>query len=215
MNGKSLWRFVPPAGPVLSLLLIGLVLLSALLYYRAVKIQRFLEPALALSQPRNEFAKSISQIFEKEFGEKPVAGIKVRTSAVLIERPRLFSEDGKLRPTAHGDLKRLARVCLGLMEDAETRSNISLILIISRVPLVDSATVFLHERIKAQQVVGFLQDALFQAEPDLRRKYALFFAGAVQPANPREGTKDVFELRILPSEFLHIKVLEALEKYAY
>jgi hypothetical protein len=215
MNRKSLWKFVPPSGPVLSLLLIGLVLLSALLYYRAVKIQRFLEPALALSQPRNEFAKSISQIFEKEFGRKPIAGIKVRTSAILIERSRLFSKDGNLRPTAQADLKKLARVCLALMEDSDTRANISLILIITRVPLYESKTVYIHERIKAQQVVGFIQDALFQAEPDLWMKYALFFAGTVQSANPREGTKDVFELRILPSEYLHIKVLEKLEKYAY
>ena len=72
MNRRSLWKYVPPAGPVLSLLLIGLVVLSALLYYRAVKIQRFLEPALALSQPRNEFTKNISQNFQREIGRAHV-----------------------------------------------------------------------------------------------------------------------------------------------
>src|SRR5512143_2212095 len=64
MKGGSLWKYAPPPGPVISLLLIGLVLLSSLLYYRSVKIQRFLEPALALSQPRNEFAKHIRQIIQ-------------------------------------------------------------------------------------------------------------------------------------------------------
>jgi hypothetical protein len=69
--------------------------------------------------------------------------------------------------------------------------------------------------IKAQQVVGFIQDSLFQAEPELRNRYASFFAGTVQPVSPREGTQDLIELRIIPSEFLHIKVLEKLEKYAF
>ena len=60
MRRWSFWNVVPP-GPLLSLLLIGLVLLSGLLYYRAVRIQRFMEPALALSQPRNDFSEAIEQ----------------------------------------------------------------------------------------------------------------------------------------------------------
>jgi hypothetical protein len=215
MSGRPLWRYLPPPGPILSLALIGLVLLSGLLYYRAVKIQRFLEPALALSQPRNEFAKDISQTVEKEFGAKSAAGIKVKTSAILVEKSRLFSGDGTLRPTAQADLKKLARVCLSLMKDDDTRSNISVVLITARVPLHETRTVFIHEMIKAQQVVGFIQDSLFQAEPELRNRYASFFAGTVQPVSPREGTQDLIELRIIPSEFLHIKVLEKLEKYAF
>ncbi len=70
MSGRTLLKYIPPAGPILNLTLIGLVLLSALLYYRAIKIQRFLEPALAISQPRNEFAKNVRLRFQKEFGEK-------------------------------------------------------------------------------------------------------------------------------------------------
>ncbi len=91
MNARSLWKLVPPAGPVLSLLLVGLVLLSALLYYRAVKIQRFLEPALALSQPRNEFAKNIKSIYQKEFGTKPVTGLRIKASSILMDRSFLFT----------------------------------------------------------------------------------------------------------------------------
>jgi hypothetical protein len=215
MKGKSLWRYAPPPGPVLSVLLIGLVLLSALLYYRAVKIQRFLEPALALSQPRNEFAKSISRIFEKEFGEKPIAGVKVRSSAIVIDRSVLFSRDGRLQPSAQVDLRKLARVFLSLMENENTRPNISLILIIARIPSYGAKGVNVLERIQAQQVVSFIQDALFQAEPELGIRYSPFFAGTVQPTTPHEGTKDVLELRIIPSEYLHIKVLDRLEKYAY
>ena len=42
-------RTIAPAGPLLSLALIGVMLLSAVLYYRAVRIQRFLEPSVAVT----------------------------------------------------------------------------------------------------------------------------------------------------------------------
>src|SRR5574341_533273 len=105
MNAKSLWKFVPPAGPVLSLLLIGLLLLSALVYYRAVRIQRFLEPALAMSQPRNEFAESVNQAFREEFGPGPFRSLKATSNSILIERGLLFTESGTLTAAAPVVLK--------------------------------------------------------------------------------------------------------------
>src|ERR1700690_1681055 len=108
MNDKSLWRYAPSAGPVLSLLLIGLVLLSALLYYRAIRIQRFLEPALAISQPRNEFSKTIKLMFQREVGAEAINGNKVRGRSILIEKSFLFSGDGALKVSAQTDLKKLA-----------------------------------------------------------------------------------------------------------
>jgi hypothetical protein len=214
MNDKSLWRYAPPAGPVFSLLLIGLVLLSALLYYRAVKIQRFLEPALALSQPRNEFTKNIRLLFQKEFGVEAVKGIKVRASSILIEKSFLFSADGSQKASAQNDLKKLARIFLLLMDNEQTRSDISLILISSRFPSSGTWMMYAAERIQAQRMAGFIQDSLFFAEPQLGIRYGSSFAAAAQPTNQREGNREQIELRIIPSEFLHIKVLERLEKYA-
>jgi hypothetical protein len=215
MNGKSLWRYAPPAGPVLSLLLIGLVLLSALLYYRAVKIQRFLEPALALSQPRNEFSKSIKLIFQKEFGAESVKGLKIRASSILIEKSFLFSGDGALKVSAQTDLKKLARIFLLLMDNEQTRSDISLVLIVSRFPASGTWMTYATDRIQAQRMSGFIQDALFFAEPQLGIRYGTYFIAAAQPTNPLEGNRELMELRIIPSELLHIKVLEKLEKYAF
>ena len=40
MSLSRLRKLVPPTGPVLSLTLVGLLLLSSLLYYKAVKAQR-------------------------------------------------------------------------------------------------------------------------------------------------------------------------------
>jgi len=214
MNGRSVWKYVPPAGPILSLTLIGLVLLSALLYYRAVKIQRFLEPALAISQPRNEFAKNIRLRFQKEFGEKAVPGLKVRTSSILMDKSVLFTPDGSLKASAQINLQKVARIFVSLMKDDHARAGINLVLITSRFPSGGEWMMNAAERMKAQRIVGFIQDALFHEEPELARRYSTFFVTATQPTNPHEGTGDVIEFRIVPSEFLHIEVLEKLEKYA-
>ncbi len=213
MNGKSLWKYAPPAGPTLSLLLIGLVLLSALVYYRAVKIQRFLEPALALSQPRNEFTKSINQKFHKEFGTEPIRGLTFRSGSFLMEKSLLFTREGRLTPSAQVDLQKLARVFLALMKDDHARSEISLVMIIGRFPSQGAGGTNIAEWAQVGRTVGFIQDALFQLEPELGKRYSTFFASVVQPANPHERNMDAVEFRIIPSEFLHIEVLEKLEKY--
>jgi hypothetical protein len=215
MNDKSLWRFAPPAGPVLSLLLISLVLLSALLYYRAVRIQRFLEPALAISQPRNEFSKSIKLMFQREFGAEQIKGLKVRASSILMEKSFLFSGDGTLKASAQADLKKLSRIFLLLMDNEQTRSDISLVLIILRFPSSGTYAKYAAERVQAQHMAGFIQDALYVAEPQLAIRYGSYFVAAAQPANPMEGNRELIELRIIPSELLHIRVLEKLEKYAF
>lgn len=215
MKIKSFWKYVPSVGPVLSLLLIGLVLLSALLYYRAVKIQRFLEPALAISQPRNEFSKNIKLIFQQEFGAESLKGFRVKASSVLIERSFLFAEDGALKASAQADLKKLARIFLLLMEDDQTRSDISLVLIIGRFPSSGTWMMYAAERMKVQRMVGFLQDAMFIAEPQLAIRHGTYFVAAAQPTNLNDVNRELIELRIIPSELLHIKVLEKLQKYAF
>lgn len=65
-------------------------------------------------------------------------------------------------------------------------------------------------------VAGFVQDGLFRAEPELAARYSTFFATATQPLDLHEGNAGMdVDIRIIPSEFLHIKVLEKLEKYSY
>lgn len=214
MNDKPMWRYMPPAGPLLSFLLIGLILLSGLLYYRSVNIQRYLEPALALSQPRNDFNKNIKFLFQKEFGANLNRDIKTKGSSILIGKSQLFFEDGILKASAKGDLRKLSRIFLSLMKDDHARSEISLVLIIARYPSYVGWADFV-ERMKVQRMVGFIQDAMFQEEPELEIRYAPYFAGVAQPTNPYGGTLDMVELRIIPSEYLHVEVLEKLEKYAH
>lgn len=214
MSGRSPWRYVPPAGPVLSLLLIGLVLLSALLYYRAVKIQRFLEPALALSQPRNELTRRITQAFQEEFGAKPVRGMQVRMGSISMHRSVFFRPTGKLKPEGKVQLRKLARVFLALMEDEQARSGISRIMIVTRFAHREAPGANVPTRMEEQFVVGFIQDALFLEEPRLGKRYADFFTTGTQPLAPGERAEGAVDFLIIPSEYLHIKVLERLEKYA-
>ena len=215
MKGGSLWKYAPPPGPVISLLLIGLVLLSSLLYYRSVKIQRFLEPALALSQPRNEFAKHIRQIIQKEFGAATVKGLNVKTSSIFMDTSLLFSPDGSLKTSAEADLRKLARVFLALMKDEHLRSEIGIILVIGHVPSLGARVATAVERMQVARLVGFIEDALFKLEPELGKGFAPYFASAVQSMDPRQGNVAALEFRIVPSEYLHIEVLEKLEKYSH
>jgi len=211
---KSWWRYLPPPGPVISLLLIGLVLLSALLYYRSVKIQRFLEPALALSQPRNEFTKRINELFRQEFGDRSVSGLNVRRSSIQMQRSLIFQPDGKLQPKGKSILGKLAKVFLALMKDERTRSEIDRILIVSRFAHRESPGANVPWRMQEYLLVGFIQDALFLEVPELGRGYASYFISATGPLDAHEGATEVVDFIIVPSEFLHIEVLEMLEKYA-
>ncbi len=215
MTPRTVWKYVPPAGPVLSLLLIGLVVLSALLYYRAVKIQRFLEPVLALSQPRNEFTRSISLNFQQEFGAQRVEGIQARTSSIVIDRRLLFSADGARKPSSKTIIRKLSRLFLSLLEDTRTRSNISLVLVSFHYPADGPKHATNAARAQAQRMAGILQDSLYEAEPELEAKFKAYFAATVQPEPLRRGESDVIELRIIPSELLHIEVLQKLVKYAH
>jgi hypothetical protein len=215
VNGRSLWKYMPPAGPILSLLLIGLILLSGLLYYRAVRIQRYLEPALAISRPRNEFSRNISQSVQKEFGAEQVNGLVVRTSSILVHKSLLFSEDGSLKPSGRIVQKKLASIFLSFMRDDHMRAQISLMLIGSRFPVNRTGEPNNAARAKAERMVGLMQDALFQAEPELEKLYGSYFVSAVQPVPALGGGSDTLEFRIVPSELLHIEVLQRLMKYAF
>ena len=70
-------------------------------------------------------------------------------------------------------------------------------------------------RAKAQQMVAMLQDSLYEAEPKLGQTFKAYFAATVHPEHLRRGEEGVVELRIMPSELLHIEVLQKLVKYAH
>ena len=119
-----------------------------------------------------------------------------------------------MSPVTSTSVTKLARVFLALMKNDHTRSEISLVLIIGRFPSYGARGVNASEMMAVQRMVGSIQSGLFQLEPELGIRYSSYFAGVAQPTNPHEQNRYVLELRIIPSEFLHIEVLEKLEKYS-
>ena len=213
MKRRSLWTYLTPES-LFSILLVGLVLFSAMLYYRAVRIQRYLEPALAMTKPRSDFSEAIRQAVEKEFGKGQIRGFDVRMSSLIIDQALLVSPSGTLHPTGRIILRRFARVFTTLLGSATIRADINLFLISAGyaqgTPETEAA-----ERVKAQRVLNEVLKGLFTAEPSLREDYQAFFATTPRPVSPRDGFRARIEVRIIPSEMLHMEFLQRLQKYAF
>ncbi len=209
-------KIIPPLGPLFSLTLVGLLLLSAILYYRAVKIQRFLEPALAISEPRMKFNQNIRGLLAAEFSPQQMKGIKFRAGTITVEESLIFerahSQGGVTGPPV---LRKLSRIFLAALDRRDIRENISLIMVIARFPLGKDGILNRQARFATQDRATLILNSLFVAEPRLEGGYTNFFTATAIPAleSPKIG-EPVVEFRIIPTERLHIEVLERLEGYA-
>lgn len=211
MKKYSIRKFVFPPGPILSLTLIGLLLLSAVLYYRAINMQRFLEPALAISQPRIDFAKNIRSLIAKEFGEKKIEGIKFTTGSIFVEESLLFGRGQKIEESEI--LKKLSRVFLSALKDPNIRAHINLILVSTTLPLSSDTELNKKMRLKIQHTAELILNAMYKAEPGLEMDYGTYFAATAMPMNLSEEEIRWVEFRIIPSELVHIELLQRLHKY--
>ena len=216
MKLNSIKKFIPPLGPLFSLTLIGLLLLSAIIYYRAVKIQRFLEPALAISEPRMKFTQNIRDLLVREFSPNQMKGIRFRAGTIIVDQSLLFesahSEGG---PTGPEVLRKLSRVLHAALSNPETRENISLILINARFPLTQDTMRNRQIRFEVQDRAVLILNSLYTIDPRLERDYSKYFAATSLPTITPEKSGPVVEFRIIPTERLHIEVLQRLERYAY
>lgn len=209
-------RWLPgpvPAGFLLTLTMVGALLLSALLYYRSVKIQRFLEPALALSVPRSEFARSIADALTQEFGQQPPRGVRFRTSSIVIDESVIFDRSGRISGSGRAILGKVATSFDAVLRDERTRADISSVLVILRYPERDAARAD-AVRDAAQHKAWRVLTAMYDEEPDLHRTFGYNFVAAVVPSSGPPGSRDPLEIRIVPSERMHIEFLQKLEKYA-
>lgn len=209
-------KFIPPLGPLFSLTLIGLILLSAIIYYRAVKIQRFLEPALAISEPRMKFTRDIRDLLAGEFSPAQMKGIRFRAGTIIVDQSllveRTHTEGG---PTGSAVLRKLSRVFIAALDNPETKENISLILINARFPLSQDTMRNRQIRFEVQDRAVLILNSLYTINPKLERDYAQYFAATSLPTITPEKGGPVVEFRIIPTERLHIEVLRRLERYAY
>jgi len=211
MNRDSIRKFILPTGPMLGLALIGLMLLSATLYYRAVRIQRFMEPALAISQPKIKFTQSINKLLSQEFGTKEIKGVKFRAGSILVDQSRFFEGHAKgFDPAA---LNKLSHVFLSALSNEDTREDISLIMVSFRYPLGQDPELNRVMSLQSQQKAWLLLNSLYAAEPQLENRYGAYFVATGMPMNRGAKENNWIEFRIVSTEHLHIEVLQKLEKY--
>ena len=208
MKADSIKRLMLPPGPLLSVTLIGIMLLSGVIYYRAVTSQRFLEPALAISQPRIEFTEQINSLMAREFGTEGMPGIEFRTGSVLVDRSVFFSS------TANDSVRaKLGRFFLAALSDDTVREHISLITVGPRFPLGPDAARNREVRTALAVYASAIVNLLYEAEPRLEPQYGRYFASSALPVDA--GADDIgwIEFRIVPTERLHVEVIQRLGKY--
>jgi hypothetical protein len=215
MTKTSIRKFILPPGPILSLTLIGLVILGALLYYQAVKIQRFLEPALAVSQPKMRFTQNITNLLSKEFGEKEIAGVKFKAGSILVERISFMQGGHYTKGFEPEILDKLSHVFLSALANEDLRQHISLIIVGIRFPLGPSAELNRMLSLQTQQQAWLLLNSLYAVEPRLESEYGAYFVATALPVQGAHEENDWIEFRIVPSDRLHIEVLQKFEKYMW
>lgn len=211
MDRRYIKKFVLPPGPILSLILLGLLLIGAIVYYRAVKIQRFLEPALAISQPKIKFTQTIKELLSRDFGKTGIEGLKFKAGSILLDQALLIGEE------KHGGdprvLQKLASVLHSALDQRDMREHISIIMVGIRYPIGPDPEWNRMTSLRNQQKAWLLLNSLYASEPQLEMVYGTYFIAAAIPVKATSPENDWVEFRIVPTERLHIDVLQRLEKY--
>lgn len=202
--------FIPP-GPVLSLTLIGIMLLGALLYSRAVRIQRFLEPSVAISEPRITFNRKVSNLLIGEFGSSDVQGLVFLGNQLLVHKTLLYqdADANGVSPV----MRKLGRVFYTVLDDNALRPYIDTIIISTRGPMSDDPEKNRRIREFQHEEANFLLNALCLVEPEIDRKYPAYLESSVTLINMRADEGDWVVFRIIQSDKPHIDMLQKLQKY--
>lgn len=201
-------------GPVFSLALIGLILLGGFLYYKAIRFQRFLEPTLALTMPGIKFDLDVREHIKDEFGPEYVHDIRYALGTLQIRKSVLM---GDTRPGLGQNIyEKLGKVFMDVLEDPELRGNIKVVLVSAMARVSDDPVLSRNNkdsRLEAQIKAAGVLNALYEAEPELETTYGLFFETTAMPVYSSRIDTDWVNFEIIPSERLHIEVLQKLEKY--
>jgi len=213
MNLEKLKEVLLPSGPILAVTLVGLLLLSGVTYYRAVEIQRFLEPALAISQPRNEVAEDFNQLLNREFGGKSIEGIQFVMGSIFVDETLLFTDDHHIGNLGHAILRKLGRVFFTALKEKYTGSYVDLILVSVPYSVSSHPGMNSRRRLRMQHEAELILGTMFSQEPALEKDYGHYFVSAALSMAPADKKINLVEFRIIPGEQLHIDVLTRLKKY--
>ncbi len=205
------WRMVP-IELVIGTTLVGMILLGALVYSNAVRFQRFIEPMLAVLQPRGEFTGRFGSMIMREFDGMDLSGINLQGNILRVRRSLLTAEGSHQEGFAN--YERLGRVFLGLFDDAWMRSNTDFIMVSLEAPFTLNQEENRKVREATAKEAELILVTILNTAPELRMKYAPLFTSAVVSAPPKDAPGQWVTFHIMPSERLHTEVLRRLEKYA-
>jgi hypothetical protein len=204
-------KLLPPVGPLAVIAVVGLLVLGALLYTKAVRAQRFLEPVLAVTEPVTTFSRNLQSLFLSEFGGRPPQGVRLIGDSIFVESSLLSSG------IHHADelpvLGRIGRIFQSILGDADLRPSVEVILVSATVPLHADTETMRKRRSQMADWAGLSLNSLYREAPELERSFSTFFASAVTTAEIEEDRANWIEFRIIPSHLLHIEVLQRLEKH--
>lgn len=213
MKFDRLKNFDLPSGPILVLILIGLMFSSVLLYYKAVRAQRYLEPSLSISKPRIDFIKDMNRLLVKEFGAEKVKGIILTGNSILVDGSLIFSDPVHRQAIDGMFLKKLSQVFLSMLQDRDMRSQFDLVLVSTSLKVSHSMDVTARQRTERQHIAESILNFLYKVEPGLVKYYGTFTATSILV--PPTQKDNWVEFRIIPSEHLHIELMESLGKYFF
>ncbi len=203
-----------PVDQILGITLIGLILLSALIYYKSVKAQRYLEPSLAVSEPRVAFTQKISDHISKEFGSRKNTGVVFTANSILVDDRQVFADPYNKESVKPDFVRKLGNILMAILDDVQMRPQFELILVSTRLPISPHLILNKQKQIEKQNNVELLLNSLYTSAPELKNTYALYFTSSVIPVRP-DQSENWIEFRFLPSEHLHIDMIKSLRKYSF
>jgi len=214
MSAQNTKRFFLMPAQLLGLTLTGILLVSAFVYYKAVKLQRYLEPTLAIAQPRIQFAKNLGHLIEKEFGSTDMKGVVYTASSIFIDEALLFKDIPGKKIADMIFIQRLSQIFLSILQDPQLRTHFELILVSTRVTITPHLDMNRRKWNEAQHKAQFILYSLYSVQPTLEKEYGMYFTAAALPVAPPKGDNWV-EFRIIPSEHLHIEIMKSVGKHYF
>lgn len=198
-----------PTEPLVFALLIGLLLGGSVLYYRAVRFQRFVEPTLAMLQPRITFADNIRRMLLSELDSKTLEGMELIGTTIRVRNSLIADSNAQ-----SSILRRLGHVFDKMLRDPSMKSNIQMILIKAYAPVGDSVHINLMNRVARQERAYMVLEGMFRVTPELEKEFPNYFSATAVSSFKQTAEQEWVEFDIIPSERIHIEVLQRLEKYA-
>jgi hypothetical protein len=172
-----------------------------------------MEPILAISRPKIYFSQNIKKLIKNEFGAEQTRGIMFKNDSILVDESLLNFIAHHGQEPADYILKKLGNIFLTIMSSPEIIPYVDLIIVNKKVPHSPDTNLNRKMRVHKQQRAELILSAMYKTTPELEKKFGIYFtATAVTEFNPENRT-DLLEFRFIPTEKVHIDVIQEFGKY--